>query len=79
MFDSFGVSKVMEINKDSAAIRNLLTIYKGDKDSPIVSRVVNVLYLSAELGSGDLKDPFILVKEMNSILETFTGNYTIIK
>ncbi|MBP7543391.1 MAG: molecular chaperone HtpG, partial [Ignavibacteriaceae bacterium] len=79
MFDSFGASKVMEINKDSAVIRNLLTIYKGDKDSPIVSRVVNVLYLSAELGSGDLKDPFILVKEMNSILETFTGNYTIIK
>ncbi|MBK7867151.1 MAG: molecular chaperone HtpG [Ignavibacteriales bacterium] len=79
MFDSFGASKVMEINKDSAVIRNLLTIYKGDKDSPIVPRVVNVLYLSAELGSGDLKDPFILVKEMNSILETFTGNYTIIK
>ena len=79
MFDSFGASKVMEINKDSAVIRNLLTIYKGDKDSPIVSRVVNVLYLSAELGSGDLKDPFILVKEMTSILETFTGNYTIIK
>ncbi len=79
MFDSFGASKVMEINKDSAVIRNLLTIFKGDKDSPIVPRVVNVLYLSAELGSGDLKDPFILVKEMNSILETFTGNYTIIK
>ncbi|GAB1443626.1 molecular chaperone HtpG [Ignavibacteriales bacterium] len=79
MFDSFGASKIMEINKDSAVIRNLLTIYKGDKDSPIVPRVVNVLYLSAELGSGDLKDPFILVKEMNSILETFTGNYTIIK
>lgn len=79
MFDSFGASKVMEINKDSAVIRNLLIIYKGDKDSPIVPRVVNVLYLSAELGSGDLKDPFVLVKEMNSILETFTGNYTIIK
>lgn len=79
MFDSFGASKVMEINKDSAVIRNLLTIYKGDKDSAIVPRVVNVLYLSAELGSGDLKDPFVLVKEMNSILETFTDNYTIIK
>lgn len=79
MFDSFGASKVMEINKNSAVIRNLLNIYKGDKSSPVIPRVVNVLYLAAELGSGDLKDPFILVKEMNSILETFTGSYTIIK
>ena len=79
MFDSFGASKVMEINKNSTVIRNLLNIYKGDKKSPVIPRVVNVLYLSAELGSGDLKDPFVLVKEMNSILETFTGSYTIIK
>ena len=79
MFEGFGAAKVMEINKNSPVVRNLLAIYKGDKNSPVIPRVVNVLYLSAELGSGDLKDPFVLVKEMNSILETFTGSYTIIK
>ena len=79
MFDSFGAAKVMEINKNSPVVRNLLAIFKGDKNSPVIPRVVNVLYLSAELGSGDLKDPFVLVKEINSILETFTGSYTIIK
>jgi len=79
MFEGFGGEKALEINKNNPVIRNLLIIYRGDKNSPVIPRVVNLLYLSAELGSGDLKDPFVLVKELNSVLDTFTRSYTIIK
>lgn len=60
--------KALEINRDHALIRNLLTIYRHDAADPFIARAVEQLYDSALLLDGYLADPHQMVARINDLL-----------
>jgi len=60
--------KALEINRDHALIRNLLSIYRRDAADPFLGRAVEQLYDSALLLDGYLADPHQMVARINDLL-----------
>lgn len=60
--------KILEINKNHALIRNLLTVFKGNSKDEYITNVVEEMFESALLLEGNLIDPHQLVKNINKLL-----------
>ena len=60
--------KTLEINRDHALIRNLLSIYRRDDADPFLNKAVEQLYDSALLLDGYLSDPHQMVARINELL-----------
>lgn len=60
--------KTLEINRDHALIRNLLSIYRRDNADPFMAKAVEQLYDSALLLDGYLSDPHQMVARINDLL-----------
>ena len=60
--------KALELNRDHALIRNLLSIYRHDAVDPFLARAVEQLYDSALLLDGYLADPHQMVARVNELL-----------
>ncbi|OBQ46280.1 molecular chaperone HtpG [Halodesulfovibrio spirochaetisodalis] len=71
--------KVFELNADHPIVRNLLRIYKSDKDDALVKETVEQLFESSLLLEGYLKDPHAMVSRINDILEKAGSWYSEIK
>ena len=71
--------KVFELNSDHPIVRNLLRIYKSDKDDALVKETVEQLFESSLLLEGYLKDPHAMVARINDILEKAGSWYSEIK
>jgi len=71
--------RVMELNRDHALTRNLLRVFKSDRDDPFLKTTVEQLYESALLMDGYLNDPHAMVGRINSLLEQASGWYAEIK
>ncbi|KAF1075796.1 molecular chaperone HtpG [Halodesulfovibrio sp. MK-HDV] len=71
--------KVFELNSDHPIVRNLLRIYKSDKDDALVKETVEQLFESSLLLEGYLKDPHAMVSRINDILEKAGNWYSEIK
>ncbi len=71
--------KVFEINRDHKLIRNLLRVFKADRNDEYITNVVEELFESALLLEGDLMDPHNLVRKINQMLEQSSDWYTEVK
>ncbi len=71
--------KVFEINRDHRLIRNLLKVFKADRNDEYINNVVEELFESALLLEGDLMDPHRLVSKINQMLEQSSDWYTEVK
>ena len=71
--------KVFEINRDHKLIRNLLKVFKADRQDEYINNVVEELFESALLLEGDLTDPHNLVSKINQMLEQSSDWYTEVK
>jgi molecular chaperone HtpG len=71
--------KIMELNKDHKLVRNLLRVFKSDKDDKYIADVTEQLYESSLLLEGYLADPHKLVNRINSMLEESSNWYTEVK
>ncbi len=71
--------KVFEINRDHKLIRNLLKVFKANRQDEYISNVVEELFESALLLEGDLMDPHRLVSRINQMLEQSSDWYTEVK
>ncbi len=71
--------KVFEINRDHKLIRNLLKVFKADRNDEYINNVVEELFESALLLEGDLMDPHRLVSKINQMLEQSSDWYTEVK
>lgn len=71
--------KVFEINRDHKLIRNLLKVFKADRQDEYITNVVEELFESALLLEGDLMDPHKLVGRINQMLEQSSDWYTEVK
>lgn len=71
--------KVFELNSDHPIVRNLLRIYKSDKDDALIKETVEQLFESSLLLEGYLKDPHAMVSRINDILEKAGSWYSEIK
>lgn len=72
-------ARIMEVNKDHKLVRNLLKVFKANKDDAYISNVVEQLYESAILLEGYLTDPHKLVNRINHLLEDSSDWYTKVK
>ncbi len=77
--DMAAAKKVFEINRDHKLIRNLLKVFKADRNDEYINNVVEELFESALLLEGDLTDPHNLVKKINQMLEQSSDWYTEVK
>lgn len=71
--------KVFEINRDHKLIRNLLRVFKVNRQDEYINNVVEELFESALLLEGDLMDPHKLVSRINQMLEQSSDWYTEVK
>ena len=67
--------KTMEINRDHALVRKLLSIYKKDVNDTHLARVTQQLYESALLTEGYLDDAHQMVNRIEELLEQSTEWY----
>lgn len=77
--DSSTPQKIMEVNKDHRLIRNLLRVFKADKNDPFIGNVAEQLYESSLLLEGYLTDPHELVNRINNLLNDSSDWYTEVK
>lgn len=77
--DSSIPQKIMEVNKDHKLIRNLLRVFKADKNDPFIGNVAEQLYESALLLEGYLTDPHKLVNRINKLLNDSSDWYAEVK
>lgn len=71
--------KIMEVNKDSVLIRNLIAIFKSDPLDSYIAEVTEQLYDSSLLMEGLLNDPYVLISRINSILQESSSWYAKLK
>jgi molecular chaperone HtpG len=71
--------KVFEINPDHKLSRNLLKVFKANRNDEYIINVVEELFESALLLEGDLQDPHRLVGIINRMLEQSSDWYTEVK
>ncbi|NJB68938.1 molecular chaperone HtpG [Desulfobaculum xiamenense] len=71
--------KILEINRDHAMARNLLRIFKKDRDDAFFRSATEHILESALLQEGYLDDPHALVARMNELLEKSSGWYAEIR
>ena len=71
--------KIFEINRDHKLIRNLLKVFKANRQDEYITNVVEELFESALLLEGDLMDPHNLVSKINRMLEQSSDWYTEVK
>ncbi len=71
--------KIFEINRDHKLIRNLLKVFKADRQDEYITNVAEELFESALLLEGDLQDPHRLVSRINQMLEQSSDWYTEVK
>ena len=71
--------KIFEINRDHKLIRNLLKVFKANRQDEYITNVVEELFESALLLEGDLQDPHRLVSRINQMLEQSSDWYTEVK
>ena len=72
-------AKIMELNQDHKLVRNLLRVFKSNKDDKYIADVTEQLYESSLLLEGYLADPHKLVNRINSMLEESSNWYTEVK
>ncbi len=72
-------AKIMELNQDHKLVRNLLKVFKSDKNDKYITDVTEQLYESSLLLEGYLADPHKLVNRINSMLEESSNWYTEVK
>jgi molecular chaperone HtpG len=71
--------KIFELNRDHKLIRNLLKVFKVNRNDEYITNVVEELFESALLLEGDLTDPHRLVSRINQMLEQSSDWYTEVK
>lgn len=71
--------KIFEINKDHPLVRNLLKVFKVDRDDKYLSLVTEQLFESALLLEGSLEDPHKLVSRLNDLLKDSSDWYVEVK
>jgi molecular chaperone HtpG len=71
--------KIFEINRDHTLIRNLLRVFKTERNDEYITDVVEELFESSLLLEGDLTDPHKLVSRINRMLEQSSNWYTEVK
>ena len=71
--------KIFEINRDHKLIRNLLKVFKANRNDEYINNVVEELFESSLLLEGDLMDPHKLVSKINQMLEQSSDWYTEVK
>lgn len=71
--------KILEVNRDNALLRSMLTIYKADHEDRILTEMTNTLFDSCLLLDGYLKDPQAMAQRMNELLTQASGWYTEIR
>ncbi|MBI2419196.1 MAG: molecular chaperone HtpG, partial [Ignavibacteriales bacterium] len=67
--------KVMLVNRNNKLIRNLLSIYKQDANSPYLANMVMQLHEIALMADGDLMDPHALAKRLLHYFEDSSELY----
>ncbi len=72
-------AKIMELNQDHKLVRNLLKVFKSDKNDKYITDVTEQLYESSLLLEGYLADPHKLVNRINAMLEESSNWYTEVK
>ncbi|MEN6485268.1 MAG: molecular chaperone HtpG, partial [Syntrophobacteraceae bacterium] len=67
--------KVFEINKDHGLVRNLLAIYKSNREDEYLCAVIEQLFESSLLLEGYLQDPHAMVGRIQGLLVKSSGWY----
>ncbi len=68
-------TRVMEINEKHTLVRNLINIFKNDKDDAFIVSATEQLYESSLLMEGYLNDPNKMVTRIEEILEQASNWY----
>lgn len=68
--------KILEINRDNPLVRNMLSIYKADHESAILTEMTEILFNSCLLLDGYLSDPQALARQTGKLLTQASGWYT---
>lgn len=71
--------KTLEVNREHPLLRAMLTIYKGDAGDAVLASMVNMLFDSAQLMDGFVRDPQELASRSAQLLEQAASWYTQIK
>ncbi len=72
-------TKILEVNRDHAILRNMLRIHKHDSNDSLFKEMVEALFDTSLLLDGYLKDPHALVARTNKLMEQAGAWYTEIK
>lgn len=67
--------KTLEVNREHPLLRSLLSIYKVNADDPVLDELVNVLFDSAQLMDGFVRDPQELASRTAKMLEKSAAWY----
>ena len=67
--------KTLEVNREHSLLRSLLAIYKANADDPVLNGLVNVLFDSAQLMDGYVRDPQEIATRTANMLEKSAAWY----
>ena len=68
--------KTLEVNREHPLLRALLAIYKSDAHDAVLTTMVNVLFDSAQMMDGFIRDPQELARRSSQLLEQSAAWYT---
>ena len=68
--------KTLEVNREHPLLRALLAIYKADSHDAVLTTMVNVLFDSAQMMDGFIRDPQELARRSSQLLEQSAAWYT---
>ena len=68
--------KVLEVNRDHPLLRNMLRMFKADRDDRTLAEMTQGLFDASLLLDGYLKDPQALAARTNKLLEEAAAWYT---
>lgn len=68
--------KVLEVNRDHPLLRNMLRMFKADRDDKTLAEMTQGLFDASLLLDGYLKDPQALAARTNKLLEEAAAWYT---
>lgn len=68
--------KTLEVNREHPLLRALLAIYKADSHDTVLTTMVNVLFDSAQMMDGFIRDPQELARRSSQLLEQSAAWYT---
>ena len=71
--------RTMEVNRDHALLRNMLRMFKAQKDDGILEEMTLTLFDACLLLDGYLKDPQALAQRTGALLNRAAGWYAEIR